>query len=205
MDRSGESDVPRTPNPTARADVSPSMSALAPESTATGDAPTPGDASSPGDHGHDFDSLFAAHYERLVRALTLVAGDPESAADAVQEAFVKAHLRWRRISRYDDPIGWVRRVAINQIRDGHRRRKRHDRAVARLATRQQTTMQPVEPDEFGRLLAAPQAATSGDGLFYVDGLSVAEIAPALDIAEGSVKSHLHDARRRLHPLLESER
>ena len=97
--------MPRPPNPAAAWDVSPSMSALAPESTATGHAPTPADASSPGDHGHDFDSLFAAHYERLVRALTLVAGDPESAADAVQEAFVKAHLRWRRISRYDDPIG----------------------------------------------------------------------------------------------------
>ena len=56
-----------------------------------------------------------------------------SAADAVQEAFVKAHLKWRKISRYDDPIGWVRRVAINQIRDGHRRHERKNRALRRLA------------------------------------------------------------------------
>ena len=34
---------------------------------------------------------------------------------------MKAHVRWRRIGRYDDPIGWVRRVAINQVRDEHRR------------------------------------------------------------------------------------
>jgi RNA polymerase sigma-70 factor, ECF subfamily len=157
-----------------------------------------------GEQGNDFDFLFAAHYDRLVRALTLVAGDPESAADAVQEAFVKAHLRWRRISRYDDPIGWVRRVAINQIHDGHRRRTRHDRAVARLATHQQTTTHLDEPDEFARLLAAlPKQQRAAAALFYVDGLSIAEIAVALGIAEGSVKSHLHDARRRLKPLLES--
>ena len=198
--------MPRTPNPTAACDVSPTMSALAPDSTATGHAPTPADASSPGDHGHDFDALFAAHYERLVRALTLVAGDPESAADAVQEAFVRAHLKWRKISSYDDPIGWVRRVAINQIHDVHRRRQRKNRALRRLASRQVTFSEPVEPDEFGRLLAAlPTQQRAATALFYVDGLSIAEIAVALDIAEGSVKSHLHDARRRLKPLLEGER
>ena len=153
----------------------------------------------------DFDTLFAAHYERLVRALTLVAGDVEAAADAVQEAFVKAHLRWRTISRYDDPIGWVRRVAINQIRDGHRRRVRKDRALLRLASREAVATSPAEIDEFDRLLAAlPKQQRAATALYYVDGLSVAEIATALGIAEGSVKSHLHDARQRLRPVLERE-
>ena len=141
-----------------------------------------------------------------MRALTLVAGDPESAADAVQEAFVKAHLKWRRISRYDDPIGWVRRVAINQIQDGHRRRKRTTVPFPNSPHVSRPRPQPVEPDEFGRLLAAlPKQQRAATALFYVDGLSIAEIAVALDIAEGSVKSHLHDARRRLKPILESER
>ena len=36
------------------------------------------------------DSVFAAHYGRLVRALTVVSGNREMAADAVQEAFVAA-------------------------------------------------------------------------------------------------------------------
>jgi RNA polymerase sigma-70 factor (ECF subfamily) len=186
------------PNPDAASDVSQGMSALASEAAAP--------ASALGDDGNEFDRLFAAHYQRLVRALTLVAGDTEAAADAVQEAFVKAHLRWRKISRYDDPIGWVRRVAINQIRDGHRRRARKDRAVARLSAREQVAEYPVEPDEFGRLLAElPKQQRAATALFYVDGLSVAEIAVALDVSEGTVKSHLHDARRRLRPILEGER
>jgi len=46
----------------------------------------------------DLESLFRAHYGRLVRALTIAGGSRETAADAVQEAFVKAHLNWRRIS-----------------------------------------------------------------------------------------------------------
>lgn len=153
----------------------------------------------------DFDALFTAHYDRLVRALSIVSGDAENAADAVQEAFVKAHLRWRRISRYDDPIGWVRRVAINQLRDGHRRQVRKERALVRLAGGERAVVEPADIDEFDRLLAElPKQQRAATALFYVDGLSVAEIAVALGIAEGSVKSHLHDARRRLRPLLERE-
>lgn len=153
----------------------------------------------------DFDTIFEAHYQRLVRALTIVAGDPETAADAVQEAFVKAHLRWRRISRYDDPVGWIRRVAINQLRDDHRRRGRKRRALTRLANRETAVALPPELDEFDRLLAElPRQQRATTALFYVDGLTVAEIARSLGIAEGSVKSHLHDARRRLKPLLERE-
>jgi RNA polymerase sigma-70 factor (ECF subfamily) len=190
----GDEFSPDRPNPTAAAGVSTSVSAVAEPDVALRTRSTT-----------DFDELFAQHYERLVRALTLVAGDRESACDAVQEAFVKAHLKWRKISRYDDPVGWVRRVAINKIRDGHRRRGRKDRAIVRLAGRTELTSQPPDIDEFDRLLdALPKQQRAATALYYVDGLSVVEIAVALEIAEGSVKSHLHDARRRLRPMLEGE-
>lgn len=133
-----------------------------------------------------------------------MADDREAAADAVQEAFVKAHLRWRRISRYDDPVGWIRRVAINRLRDDHRRRRRKQRALDRLAHESPTHTTDPEIDEFDRLLAAlPRQQRATTALFYVAGLGIAEIADTLDIAEGTVKSHLHDARSRLRPLLAS--
>jgi RNA polymerase sigma-70 factor (ECF subfamily) len=154
----------------------------------------------------DFDDLFRANYDRLVRSLTVAGGDREQAADAVQEAFVKAHVRWRRIGRYDDPIGWVRRVAINHLRDDHRRTGRRWGALARLAARTPTSELPAEPDELGRLLAQlPRQQRIATALYYVDGMSVAEIARTLDLAEGTVKSHLHDARTRLRSVLDDER
>lgn len=154
---------------------------------------------------NDFDSLFGLHYDRLVRALTVVAGDRETAADAVQEAFVKAHLRWRKVGSYDDPVGWVRRVAINGLRDEHRRAGRKRRALDRLRGRTDATTAAPEIDEFGRLLAAlPRQQRLSTALFYVDGLGIAEIAATLGISDGTVKSHLHDARRTLRPILENE-
>jgi RNA polymerase sigma-70 factor (ECF subfamily) len=153
-----------------------------------------------------FDDLFRDHYDRLVRSLTVACGDREQAADAVQEAFVKAHVRWWRIGRYDDPIGWVRRVAINHLHDDHRRTGRKRRALARLASSTPTSEAPGEPDEFGRLLAElPQQQRIATALYYVDGMSVSEIATVLGLAEGSVKSHLFDARKRLRAVLEQER
>lgn len=152
-----------------------------------------------------FEAVFETHYERLVRALTVVAGDRDLAADAVQDAFVKAHLRWNKISRYDDPSAWVRRVAINRLRDEHRRSRRKWRAVQRLGSHPAPTNEPPEIDDFGRLLRRlPRQQRLATALYYVEGLAVAEIADTLGLSEGTVKSHLHDARRRLRPILENE-
>jgi RNA polymerase sigma-70 factor (ECF subfamily) len=155
----------------------------------------------------DLDALFRGHYARLVRTLTLVCGDREMADDAVQEAFVAAHLRWRRLQRYDDPVGWIRRVAINKLRDGGRRRTRKDRAVERLvATAQQPAADPTSDaasagddveSTLSLLATLPRQQRLCVALFYVDGLPIAEIADALELSEGAVKFHLHQGRNRL--------
>jgi RNA polymerase sigma factor (sigma-70 family) len=157
--------------------------------------------------------LFRTHYARLVRALTLVSGSREMAADAVQEAFVKAHLHWWRIKRYDDPVGWIRRVAINRLRDVHRRSAREDSAVARLVAQADAAISSIgNPGEAGavapgggfidvqmsELVAGlPRQQRLAVTLFYVEELTVAEVARAMSISLGAVKFHLHQGRERL--------
>ena len=50
----------------------------------------------------DFDEFFLTHHGPLVRTLTVITGDAELAADAVQEAFQRAYVRWRKVGRYDE-------------------------------------------------------------------------------------------------------
>ena len=153
----------------------------------------------------DIEPFFRAHYARLVRSLALVCGDGELAADAVQEAFVRAHVRWRKLRHYDDPVGWVRRVALNLLHDDHRRATRKRRAITELAAETPVAADPPEPDGLADLLAAlPRQQRIAVALYYVDGLTVAETAEAMGVAEGSVKSHLYDARRRLRAVLDRE-
>lgn len=155
----------------------------------------------------DLDALFRAHYGRLVRALTLVAGSQEAAADAVQEAFVKAHLHWRRVQRYDDPVGWVRRVAINKLRDESRRQGRKNKAVERMGSelRDDTVEWSDGADAAALLSGLPRQQRLAMALFYVEGLSVAEVASALEISEGAVRFHLHQGRGKLRGLVDDHR
>ena len=153
----------------------------------------------------DLESLFRAHHGRLVRALTVVCGDEQHAADAVQHAFVKAHLKWRRVSKYDDPVGWIRRVAINRVRDEYRRDERSRRTVQRLAVEPSPDAPAPHLDETADLLAGlPRQQRLALALYYVDGLSISEIATTLGIAEGTVKFHLHQGRNSLRGRLEQE-
>ena len=146
----------------------------------------------------DLESLFRAHHGRLVRALTVACGNEQIAADAVQVAFVKAHLKWRSIMSYDDPVGWIRRVASNNMRDEHRRESRKQRVVDRLGAEPEVQVQAPQLDEVAVMLAGlPRQQRLSLALFYVDGLSVAETAATLGISEGAVKFHLHQGRSTL--------
>ncbi len=155
----------------------------------------------------DFDAVFLAHFTPMVRALTAACGDADVAADAVQDAFVRAYARWGRIGRYDDPVGWVRHVALNRIRDHFRRQTRGRRMVARLAARTETvTPAPELPGDPGALLASlPEQQRTAMALFYVADCSVAEVAAAMGLSEGAVKYHLHAGRAALRGRIEADR
>ncbi len=151
----------------------------------------------------DFDAFFRQHHAPLVRALTAACGSREEAADAVQEAFVRAHQRWAKIGRYDDPAAWVRRVAINQTRDAFRRAERGRRATVRLVRDADAVPPPEPPAGAADAIAAlPRQQRIAMALYYVHQLSVAEVAAAMELSEGAVKYHLHQGRARVRERLE---
>jgi RNA polymerase sigma-70 factor (ECF subfamily) len=150
------------------------------------------------------EALFRQSYGSIVQALALAGGDLAAAEDATQEAFAQAWVRWGRISRYDNPGAWVRRVAINKLRNAHRSRLRGDAAIQRMKSEISTDAVPREPesDLVGGLRQLPYKQRFCAVLFYVDGLSTAEVAQAMGISQGSVSQHLNRARNALRGHLE---
>lgn len=151
----------------------------------------------------DLELLFVQHRDRLVRAATIATGDPEAAADAVQDAFVQAHLRWRRVSRYDDPVAWIRRSVLHRAANERRRRGRRDRAMGRLETSASMATHDPSDRTADRLALVEAAGVLSErqreviALFYGADCSIADTALALEISEGTVKSTLSDARTKL--------
>jgi RNA polymerase sigma-70 factor, ECF subfamily len=142
--------------------------------------------------------LFRQSYTSIVQALALASGDLAAAEDATQEAFAQAWVRWDQISRYDKPGAWVRRVAINKLRNAHRSRVRGEAAIQRMSY-EVASSPPSEPqsDLALSLQRLPDKQRMCAALYYVDGLSTAEVAEAMGISQGSVSQHLNRARTAL--------
>jgi RNA polymerase sigma-70 factor (ECF subfamily) len=149
-------------------------------------------------HGRPED-VFEREYDRLVQALTVIAGEREVAADAVQESFVRLVRRWDQVGAYDDPVGWVRRVALNQIRDHHRSLGRQAKLLLRM---QQDSPVPdyalaTDQELWDQLRMLPDKQRTALALHYVGDLTAREVAEAMNISEGTVSRHLHRALRTL--------
>lgn len=71
----------------------------------------------------DFDEFYAACFKSLTLQLYAYLGDLAEAQDVVQEAFCRAYSKWRKISGYDHPSSWVRRVAWNIATSRFRRQR----------------------------------------------------------------------------------
>src|SRR3954447_7401711 len=79
-----------------------------------------------------FDGLFRAERARVAAAVFALAGSAAVAEEITQEAFLRLHVHWDRISAYDHPEQWVRRVAVNLALSRRRRRVNEDGALRRL-------------------------------------------------------------------------
>lgn len=154
------------------------------------------------------EALFRCHYAGLVRALAVAAGgDLQAAEDAAQDAFVQLCVHWSRVRGYDEPAAWVRRVAINRLRNRDRGLLRRAAALVRLESLFEPAVAPIEPpfDLEAALKRLPEWQRVGMALHYVDGLPVTEVARSMGISEGTANRHLHRARAALHPALEVSR
>ncbi|WBB74364.1 SigE family RNA polymerase sigma factor [Micromonospora sp. WMMD1128] len=145
----------------------------------------------------DFDGLYHAHFRSLTIQLTAYCGDLSQAQDLVQEAFCRAFARWSRVSRYDDPVAWVRRVAWNLATSRWRRLRT---AQTWLHRQREEHVPGPEPDRvaltaaLGRLPANQRRAVV---LHHLADLSVSQIAAQEGVPEGTVKSWLHRGRAAL--------
>ncbi len=149
-----------------------------------------------------FEAFFAAQHERIARSLALAIGDEHLGRDAAAEGFTRALQRWRKVSRYDNPTGWVYRVGLNWARSRARKTRRE---AAPDAGGEPTDLRAAMPEFDPRLLPALKQLSDDHravivGRFYLD-MSEAELAEALDIRPGTVKSRLSRALARLSELL----
>lgn len=152
-----------------------------------------------GERDAEFTAFFRREYPKLVRSLFLVVHDVEHARDLSQEAFIQLFDRWRRVSRYERPEAWVRRVGIRMaVRAVRRERLRPsvERALGPTAA-----PEPVDLDVLRAVRTLSPSQRAAVVLFYFEDLPVSEVADALGCTEATAKVHLHRARRRLAVLL----
>jgi RNA polymerase sigma factor (sigma-70 family) len=155
-----------------------------------------------GDADLGFDWLFEAEFPAVMRTVYLIVHDRARAEDITQDAFVQLLRHWRKVSRYDRPGAWVRRVAIRLATDAVRRDR--VRSLLERNVEPPTTRGPVDVDVIravGRLGGMQRAAVV---LFYFEDLPLSEIASILRCSEATVRVHLHRARKRLAELLGEE-
>ncbi|MGH3359668.1 MAG: RNA polymerase sigma factor [Nocardioidaceae bacterium] len=152
----------------------------------------------------DAHAVYDAHYVNLVAQLYAICGDRGEAEDAVQEAFVRALLKPDSFAALDNPVAWLRTVALNQVRGRWRRRKRQ-RALHHLLVEDAEPSPPVSPHYVAVVRALqeiPFAQRESIVMHHIGDLTVEQIAEALGVPSGTVKARLSRGRAALAKLLE---
>jgi len=147
----------------------------------------------------DFADCYYAYYGRLAAQLNAYLGDAAAAEDVAQEAFLRAWQHWKRISGYDDPFAWIRRVAWN-LATSHWRRVVREARLARRHRATSTVVEAIGPENVA-LVAALRGLRPNHRrvivLHYLADLPIAEIAIDLNAPRGTVLSWLHRGRAEL--------
>ena len=144
--------------------------------------------------------FLATTYPRLVAGVALITGSRAAAEDAVQEALARAWERSERGEQIESLPAWVTRVAINLSKSRLRRMRveaRHREAVVPPPADASSASSDSKIDIGRALVDLPRRQREVTVLRYYLGLNVAEIAGALDLNEGTVKTSLFRARKAL--------
>jgi RNA polymerase sigma-70 factor (ECF subfamily) len=155
-----------------------------------------------------FGRLVQTHQGRLFGLVLMMVRQPSAAEEVTQDAFVRAYTH---LDRYDERrpfYPWLASIAVRLAQNWLRR---HGRTVRREGTPLDSAEEPADSadalaaliaDERGRRLwQAVSALPSGERtaviLYYRDELAVGDIARALGVTTGTIKTLLFRARRHL--------
>ncbi len=147
-----------------------------------------------------FESFYRDEYRSVLGLVYSMSGSRWAAEDLTQEAFLRAHRDWARVSRYEVPGAWVRRVALNLATSRFRRLAAETRALTRLVGQAPSMFPTVETqtDDFWRhVRALPSRQAQVVALHYLEDRPVKEIASVLQISEPAVKGSLFKGRAAL--------
>jgi RNA polymerase sigma-70 factor (ECF subfamily) len=146
----------------------------------------------------DFDEFYETVYPRVSATLVVAFSDRDIAADATDEAFVRAYAAWDRVSRMGAPDGWVFRVALNIGRRQARKAARRRTAEHRAAEGRGPVVTPPSVLDFAdRVAGLPDRQRVAVILRYVADLREQDIADVMGIRRGTVASLLTAAHRNL--------
>lgn len=147
----------------------------------------------------DYAAFFRAEFAAVTRTAYLVLHDRDSAEDIAQDAFTQLHLRWAKISAYERPDAWVRRIAIRMAVRAVRRHRLLDTLLGRLDPPRQE--QGADLDLAAALRRLPPQQRAAVALHYYEDRPLTEVAQILNCSHATAKVHVFKARRRLAALL----
>ena len=150
--------------------------------------------------------MYDRHRHLVYRTALAITCDPDMASDLLQEVFLRLHRFAERIDPSRPLQPWLYRMTVNLSYTWIKRKSRWMRYINEMAERIITERRPASPhnlaerDESWRwvrqaILALPVQQRMVVVLYYINDLSLKEIAEILEIPVGTVKSRLHYARR----------
>ena len=153
-------------------------------------------------------ALYSMHYRSLVRLAALLVRDVATAEEVVQDSFIALHAGWRRLRDGDRALSYLRQAVVNRSRSVLRHRmvvdKRAPEPPPDMPGAEQEALALLERSALvSALRALPLRQREALVLRYYAGLSEAQIASAMGISRGAVKSHTSRAVASLRTVLDS--